>query len=237
MFTSTRPILGPGGAAFLGMRCTNIDGDTKHTGSLETGPEEEVARSNLVFRGTASPEFKDLLMMPDGIPDADAIAINLDERAVEFVPSDGEPCAFKAKVKVRVVSGEGSATIIIATKLNNDDDNPTLNELSLLHMRDGVLMLRPADKAQGDMFDGPAHLVPVLIIHAPGVPMRETQCQGDELSDEIGRVQFDMAEVKAGNKPSDVPAAPAKPKRRKAKGVVEDWGKGKDAAANQSDDD
>lgn len=239
MSTSTHPILGPGGAAFLAMRCTNVNADTRRTGSLTDGAGEEVARCSIIFRGGASPAFRDLLDTAAG--EADGVPFNLGDRIVQFDPDDADGLRFAAKVKLRVVNADGSAFVVVSAQLPGSDDDPAGARLMDLHMQQGVVILRPADAAQGDMFDGPAHLVPVLTIHAPGVPMVETQATGSELTDEIGRVQFDMAEVKAGKKVATteaiVDAAP-KPKRRRAKGVTPaaDWGAGKDAAANQGED-
>jgi len=238
MLDSTHPILGPGGAAFLAMRCTNVTADTRRTGSLTDGAGEEVARCSITFRGNASPAFRDLLDTAAG--QADGLPFDLDDRIVQFDPDNGDGMRFPAKVKLRVANADGAAFVVVSARLPGDAADPHGARLMHLHMQTGVLFVRPADQAQGDMFNGPAHLVPVLTIHAPGLDMVETQATGDELTDEIGRVQFDMGEVKKGNKPAEATPAAAvapKPKRRKAKGVVEDWGKGKDAAANQGDDD
>lgn len=210
-------ILGAGGAAFLDQRVMYVGGSLKSAGSLNSGTGELVAKPEMKLRGSASPALKGILDTAAGwLTKAN---INMGEQQVTFEPEDRDRICFNAKVKLTICLEGGvnsPAALIVALRLSGDEDDPKLVNLAPLHGSEGVVIVNPLEENQTELDLG-SGAAPVLTIHAPMLKTVETNAMGDELMDEIGKVQHDLSEVKAGNAPatSNNTTEPAKPVRRK----------------------
>lgn len=231
---SEHTILGPGGSAFLGMRCMFAGADMKSAGSLNSGVGELVPKPTMKLRGPASPSLKSILDTAAGW--LGKATIDLGDQLVTFRTEKRGDLVCNAEVKLAVILEEGPncpASLLVSLRLAGADDDPGLAEIAPMHGAEGVILVRPPKDDQGALPFEPGAIAPVVTIHAPGLATVETQASGDDLYEEIEKVAWDMTQVKAGNMPAPG-TSKAKPRLRKGKGSAKK--SGKDLAGDQGDD-
>ena len=216
----THELIGPGGAAFVGMRLLECNFGVRSSGSLASGPGELADKVTLVFSGQASPSLKELLDTPAGR----LCRLPLQEHAalVDFISPKGR-FRYRCDAQYAVSPGKAAndpATLRVTIEGGLGEGGPAADELLLPRREVGTLVVRPAPADQGELALVPGDTADKITIHAPGQQLMATD--GATIEEDIERMEWLLE--------NDEKAAVAAPVRRRRK-------TGKELAADQGNED